>query len=790
MKRFLFFTALFTLITFVSSAQWVEQATGFATASRGIRNISIVDANTVWACAYDGSGSNANVQEFTKTVDGGTTWTPGTIDVGNTTLGIAMIHARSATKAYVVAFDQGAGTQGIYVTTDGGATWSRQTTADYQGSTSFSNVVYFWNDNDGFCMGDPLGGEYELYTTTDGGTTWVAVDGANIPDPISGEYGYTGQYAVSGDHIWFSTNKGRMYHSTDKGYTWTVAQTPISDFGGSSMSANFDFSSATKGLIVDVNNNLYETTDGGATWTDITNTGHYSTDIAAIPGMEGTYVNTGNSAGVAYTNFNGHAWNQLTAPTGQALEVSFLDGSTGWTGSFNTDATTGGIFKFDGTITAPFADDVAVTALISPTTLGGVLTATEHIQVTVTNMGTNPQSNFNISYVVNSGATVTETIAATINPGESVDYTFTASEDFSVMGDYNIVVTSLLAGDEDASNDVLTTDIYLYFPKNVLHEQFTTEECPNCPPVLAYIDDMHDKYGSHLISITHHSAYGTDFLTNQTAGDMLEFFNAGGSTFAPAGMFDRHYNGLDNDEYDGVDPGPVFWNGAPYGDTRIQSRILPGYVSVDIDGFYNPITRELTIDVTGEFANDFAGDLSINVWLTEDHIAQQSQASAPAGFEHRYTQRAAVTNFKGELLQAGATNGDVYTKSYTYTVDANWDASNMYIVAFVGDYNDTDVNAREVHNANQLAISTITTVSDVKNVNFNIYPNPTTGIFNVQGVEGSDIEVLNSLGQVVYTLNNANSFETIDLSDNNAGTYFVRVKTNDSVTTKKITFIK
>ena len=141
MKRFLFFTALFTLITFVSSAQWVEQATGFATASRGIRNISIVDANTVWACAYDGSGSNANVQEFTKTVDGGGTWTPGTIDVGNTTLGIAMIHGRSATKAYVVAFDQGAGTQGIYVTEDGGVTWSRQTTADYQGSTSFSNVV-------------------------------------------------------------------------------------------------------------------------------------------------------------------------------------------------------------------------------------------------------------------------------------------------------------------------------------------------------------------------------------------------------------------------------------------------------------------------------------------------------------------------------------------------------------------------------------------------------------------------------------------------------------------------
>ena len=791
MKRFLFFTALFTLITFVSSAQWVEQATGFATASRGIRNISIVDANTVWALAYDGSGNNANVQEFTKTTDGGASWTPGTIDVGNTGLGIAMIHGVSATKAYCVAFAQAAGqVQGIFVTTDGGASWTRQTTADYQSSTSFSNVVYFWNENDGFCMGDPINGEYELYTTTDGGTTWTPVDGANIPDPVSGEYGYTGQYAANGDHIWFSTNKGRIYHSADKGYTWTVAQTPVSDFGGSAMSANFDFSSATKGLIVDANNNLYESLDGGASWTDITNTGHYSTDIAAIPGMEGTYVNTGNSTGSSYTNFNGHAWNALVHPAGsQLLETSFLDNSTGWAGSFNTDATTGGIFKFDGTIEAPLADDMAMATLISPRTIDGVLTNTEYIQVTITNLGTNPQSNFNVAYVVNGVSPVTETITSTINPGESLDYTFTTSYDFSAMGDYTIGLATMLAGDEDNSNDSISPTVYLYYPKNILHEQFTTEQCPNCPPVLAYMDDMHTKYGSHLISITHHSGYYTDFLTNQAAGDMLEFFNDGGSTFAPAGMFDRHYNGLANDGSD-VNPGPIFWDGAPFGENRIVSRMLPGYVSVDIAATYDETTRILTVDVTGDFVNDFTGDLGINVWLTEDHIAEQNQASAPAGFEHRYTQRKALTDFKGDLLQAGASIGDTYSKSYVDTLDASWDANNINIVAFIGDYNATDVNAREVHNVNQFALSSLTSVSEVKNNDFIIYPNPTTGVFNVQGVEGSNIEVLNSLGQVVYTLNNANSFETINLSDNNSGTYFVRVKTNDNVTTKKIIFIK
>jgi len=796
MKRFLFFTVLFTLLTFVASAQWVEQSTGFTTASRGIRNISIVDANTVWAAAYDGSGSNANIQEFTKTADGGATWTAGTIDVGNTGLGISMISAVSATKAYVAAFANAAGqVQGIFVTTDGGTTWTRQTTADYQSGTSFTNVVYFWNENDGFCMGDPVNGDFEIYTTTDGGTNWVAVDGANIPDPLSGEWGYTSQYAASGDNVWFSTNKGRIYHSTDKGYTWTVAQTPITDFGGTAMSGNFDFSSATKGLIVDKNNNLYETLDGGATWTDITNTGHYSSDIAAVPGMEGTYVNTGNSAGCSYTNFNGHSWTALVHPSGkQLLEVSFFDASTGWAGSFNDTTGTGtlhgGIFKFDGTIPTPFANDLAVTALITPSTIEGVASSAAQVQITITNMGTNPQSSYNALYAVNGVAVADEAVSTTINPGESFDYTFTTTYDFSTMGDYTIGYAINLANDEDTSNDSTSTTVQLYYPKNILHEQFTTEQCPNCPPVLAYMDDMHAKYGSHLVTITHHSGYYTDFLTNQAAGDMLEYYNDGGSTFAPAGMFDRHHNGLDNDGSNGVDPGPIFWDGAPFGETRIQSRIMPGYVSVNIDGLYDPNTRELTVDVTGDFVNDFAGDLGINVWLTEDHIAQQSQASAPAGFEHRYTQRVPLTNFNGDLLQSGASTGDTYSKSYTYTLDAGWEASNMYIVAFVGDYSATDVNAREVHNVNQLAISTITKVADIKGVEFNIYPNPTTGLFNIQGVEGSDIEVVNSLGQVVYTINNANTYETIDLTNNNDGTYFVRVKSNDSVSTKKITLIR
>ncbi len=324
---------------------WIEQASGFSTPSRGITNFSIVDANTIWALAYDGSGNNANVQEFTKTTNGGDSWGPGTIDVGNSTLGIAMIHARSATKAYIAAYKTNTGTQGIYVTTDGGSTWTRQTSADYQSSTSFTNVVYFWNDNDGFCMGDPVNGEFELYTTTNGGSTWTAVNGDNIPNPLSGEYGYTGQYDAVGNDIWFTTNKGRLYHSSDKGYTWTVSQTPVSDFGGQTVSAVFDFKDSNNGIIIDNSGNVYKTTDGGQNWTSVSITGNvFTLGVDWIDGTNTIFSAGGNPAGSSYSTDGGMTW--TTIDSEQHIGVEFLNENVGFSGYFNTDATTQGIWKW------------------------------------------------------------------------------------------------------------------------------------------------------------------------------------------------------------------------------------------------------------------------------------------------------------------------------------------------------------------------------------------------------------------------------------------------------------
>ncbi len=107
-----------------------------------------------------------------------------------------------------------------------------------------------------------------------------------------------------------------------------------------------------------------------------------------------------------------------------------------------------------------FADDIGVTSINSPATAQG-LTANEVVQVTVENFGGDPQSNFDVTYTVDGMNPITEQIAGPLNSGETVDYDFTTTVDVSNVGTaYEISATTSLPGDEDTSNDSVTTSVY------------------------------------------------------------------------------------------------------------------------------------------------------------------------------------------------------------------------------------------------------------------------------------------------------------------------------------------
>ena len=361
----------FALVSMATQAQtWIPQATKLPT-SFAPREIAIVDANVVWASVSDGSGGGTYPKTFIKTINGGTTWTPGNIAGPPAAALVGDIAALDANTAWVVtAPSTGTAGNGVYKTTNGGTSWVKQ---NVYTTASFGNVVYFWDANIGITAGDPVGGKFEIFRTVNGGTTWTPVATAPAPNPGT-EYGLTGVRYTIGDNFWFGTTNGRLVRSQDKGLTWGIYYTPALDFGGGAAgggvdgsSGSFAFRDTNNGLMIAVDGavtggtavaSLYSTTNGGATWSTspiIPNGPWYYGDITYVPGTANTYVSTGitnmdaTKTGSSYSTDGGLNWTAIDNGQ-QRGTVKFINPTTGWCGYFADAAQTAGIFKFSGNL--------------------------------------------------------------------------------------------------------------------------------------------------------------------------------------------------------------------------------------------------------------------------------------------------------------------------------------------------------------------------------------------------------------------------------------------------------
>lgn len=345
-----------SFITVLEKGFGTEQATGFSTASRGIEKISIADENTVWAWAYDGANPSNAVFDFTRTTDGGENWQTGKFPM-KLTMSFSDIFALNADTAWAAFFDSDANSGGgIFRTNNSGANWIDQTTAVYSGADAFTNTVYFFDKDNGWSMGDPNDGYFEIYTTENGGETWTRVERNKIPINLPEEYGTVGLCDGYGEATaWFSTNKGRVFKTTDKGATWTVKSTGLTSI------SSISFADSENGLVqentLDASNENYTgmriayTNDGGESWSEpisIANTKGFYTQTEVVKGAPGIFISIGSNlngeSGSSYSMDYGKSWNKIDDT--QYTDVEFYNEFAGWAGAFNESETSGGIFKW------------------------------------------------------------------------------------------------------------------------------------------------------------------------------------------------------------------------------------------------------------------------------------------------------------------------------------------------------------------------------------------------------------------------------------------------------------
>ena len=165
-------------------------------------------------------------------------------------------------------------------------------------------------------------------------------------------------------------------------------------------------------------------------------------DQAAIDGGDILFEETLTAAGA-------QVWFErtvnLTPYVGQMIHVTFVHFEVTDFFRLNVD---------DVSVFSSASDDAGVTAVVAPSNgTTCMFTDAEAPSMTIFNFGGNTLSNFDVSYSVNGGTPVVETVTADVEAAASYDYVFATPFDASALGEYTIEFSTMLAGDTDPSND-------------------------------------------------------------------------------------------------------------------------------------------------------------------------------------------------------------------------------------------------------------------------------------------------------------------------------------------------
>lgn len=411
----------------------------------------------------------------------------------------------------------------------------------------------------------------------------------------------------------------------------------------------------------------------------------------------------------------------------------------------------------------------------------------------VQNNGTSLTS-FDVRYKINDGEFVApQNVTCNLTSmGSTKTFTHNIPATFATDGVYTITVevSNPNGVADDVSDNTLTKEFISFtnsVPKKVLMEHFSTGQCSNCPAATINLTTWTNAR-PNIIWITHHAGFYTDPYTVTENTELLPFFNDGGSTYAPGIMLDRTHLAPDGD------PGPVFFPQSAYTPGLMTNSLaVPAFVSVNMEGIFNPVSRELTLTVSGELVGTVIdSNLRLSAYIVEDGLVG-TQSGASGSYTHNHVMRDAISpTFGSTGVITSNTIGTTYTKTYTYTVNSSWVPANLSLIAFVNNWDPTNVNNRKVLNAEKISLTSLISSSseDINAQMFMVFPNPANDVLNINFAEGANIQIINNLGQVVLNIAKAQEYNKVDVSAFPAGSYFVKITKDNSVTNHKVVLVK
>jgi hypothetical protein len=419
----------------------------------------------------------------------------------------------------------------------------------------------------------------------------------------------------------------------------------------------------------------------------------------------------------------------------------------------------------------------------------------DNIPVTgiIINHGVENLEGFDVTYNVDGGSNVdTHTVTGlNLGIGEIYEFTHDIPLNLSQNGNYtiNVIVSNPNTFEDNTANNSLFSNLLISdnaVIRTVLLENFTTAVCPNCPPAHDNIENWISGE-ENIIWLAHHAGYYTDDFTIPENTSLMAFYNAGGSTYAPAIMLDRKFLSPDSD------PGPVFFPASTYTPALITQQInTPSFITLNIDGNIDTATNMVNIDLSGTFHADFLDDLRIGLYIMENGL-EGTQSGASGTYIHDHVMRDAISSTFGDDEFENTLTDDNFSIEYQYTLDETWNTENCVLVAWVSKWDSGNINNREILQSAKKDISALSihnSILSFGDVNVSIFPNPASNQLTIENAESSEILIYNQIGQLVYNQTINDYSHHINTSSLSEGNYIIKLIFNDSLATQKFVIVR
>ena len=340
----------------------------------------------------------------------------------------------------------------------------------------------------------------------------------------------------------------------------------------------------------------------------------------------------------------------------------------------------------------------AVPANFGPAVVG--MNSSADVPVKVTNYG--KKTITSLSYTLTINGTTTE--EATIST-PSIAYNSTQLVNIPMPGmseegenTYTLTITKVndnpnTATQNSATGSVTTVESVKTYPRTVLIEEFTSESCGNCPRAVNNLNSCmtnNPDLAAQVAIVCHHSGYYTDWLTISADQSYCWFYNEGGSTYAPAFMWDRHAEEGSNT--------PVIGDLSAAGNKAMILKRLAdiSYAQVWLSTSFNSDNTKLTVNATCERGWAYCNTPErLTLILTEDNIKAHSQSGGGSNFIHQHVSRA-VNTVWGAVLNW---TDNQATYEYTFNINSSWKVEDLKVVGFISGYDSADPTNCEVENA-------------------------------------------------------------------------------------------